>query len=65
MFDLEYIVKRREELSLSQASMAQKMGFSNASVYLKYEKGEYKFKADMLPRLAKALKCKVKNFFTA
>ena len=64
MFDLNYIVGRREELNLTQADMARKMDFSNASVYLKYEKGEYKFKAYMLPKLAEALKCKVENFFT-
>lgn len=65
MFDLQYIARRREELGLTQADMAHKMGFSNASVYLKYEKGDYKFKADMLPKLAKALNCKLKNFFTS
>lgn len=63
MFDLAYIAKRREELGVSQASMAERMGFSNASVYLKYERGEYKFKAEMLPTLAKALNCEVENFF--
>ncbi|EAE2689122.1 XRE family transcriptional regulator, partial [Listeria monocytogenes] len=30
----------------------------------KYETGEYKIKAEMLPLLAKILKCNISNFFT-
>ena len=61
MFNLLYIVNRRKQLNFSQA---QVLGFANASVYHKYETGEYKLKAEMLPMLAKALKCDVKKFFT-
>lgn len=61
--NLAFIASRRNELKLSQEKMANKLGFANASVYCKYERGEYKFKADILPALAKALKCKVKDFF--
>lgn len=64
MFNLLYIVNRRKQLNFSQVHMAQVLGFANASVYHKYETGEYKLKAEMLPMLAKALKCDVKKFFT-
>lgn len=63
MFNLLYIVNRRKQLNFSQVHMAQVLGFANASVYHKYETGEYKLKAEMLPMLAKALKCDVKKIF--
>ena len=44
--------------------MAEILGFKNASTYLKYEKGIYAFKAEMIPVLAKALNCEIGNFFT-
>ena len=49
-------------LGLSQSYMADKLGFSNSSVYWKYERGIYKFNAEMLPALAKVLKCNIQNF---
>lgn len=62
-FDLDYIADRRKELRLSPSEMADKLGFSNASVYWKYEHGVYKFKADVLPRLADALQCGIGRFY--
>ncbi|EAC8114329.1 TPA: helix-turn-helix transcriptional regulator [Listeria monocytogenes] len=62
--DLKYIREKRESLGFSQKDMAIKLGFKNASTYLKYETGEYKIKAEMLPLLAKILKCNISNFFT-
>lgn len=62
--NLEYIMKRRKELGISQLEMAEKLGFKTSSSYLKYEKGIYAFKADQLPALAKALNCKITDFFT-
>ncbi|EAC8843133.1 XRE family transcriptional regulator [Listeria monocytogenes] len=62
--DLKYIRDKRETLGYSQKDMAMKLGFKNASTYLKYETGEYKIKAEMLPLLAKILKCNIANFFT-
>jgi transcriptional regulator with XRE-family HTH domain len=63
-FDLAYIANRRKELKLTCQEMAEKLGFKGHSVYWKYEHGDYKFKADMLPTLASALRCNVKNFYT-
>ncbi|EJE1923341.1 helix-turn-helix transcriptional regulator, partial [Listeria monocytogenes] len=40
--DLKYIREKRESLGFSQKDMAIKLGFKNASTYLKYETGEYK-----------------------
>ncbi len=62
--DLRYIKKRRKKLELSLQEVAQGLGFKNASTYLKYENGEYSFKATMLPKLANILDCKIENFFT-
>lgn len=61
--NLDYMKKRRIELGLSQQYMANELGFKNASTYLKYENGDYAFKAEMLPLLAKILKVNMKNFF--
>lgn len=62
-FDLNYIKRRREELKLTMDDMAKKLGLSNHSVYWKYENGDYKFKAEMLPRLASALQCDISHFY--
>lgn len=62
--DLKYIKERRNKLDLSQQEVANKLGFKNASTYLKYENGSYQFKADMLPKLAKILETNITNFFT-
>lgn len=62
--DLKHIRDRRIELGLSQQYLANKLGFKNASTYLKYESGDYLFKADMLPMLAKILETDLENFFT-
>lgn len=62
-FSLEFIKNRRIELGLSTARVAQLAGFSNSSLYWKYENGVYKFNAETLPALAKALQCEPENFF--
>lgn len=62
--DLEYMRNKRIELNLSQQYLANELGFKNASTYLKYENGDYAFKADMLPILAKIFKTDMENFFT-
>ncbi|KRI37826.1 hypothetical protein APC20_15415 [Acinetobacter baumannii] len=43
--------------------MAEELGFKNASTYLKYETGEYLFKANHLPLLSKKLKCTINQLF--
>ena len=63
-FNLNYIANRRKELKLTSEDMAKALGFSNGSVYWKYEHGVYKLNADVLPLLAKALKCKISCFYT-
>jgi predicted transcriptional regulator len=61
--DLELIKHKRNEFGLSMKNMADSLGFKNASTYLKYEKGEYSFKAEHLPILSNLLKCEIKDFF--
>lgn len=62
-FNISFIKERRTALGISHQKMAELLGFKNASTYLKYENGEYRLKADMLPVLANILKCSVTNFF--
>lgn len=59
----EFLERRRKELGFSLAEMANSLGMKNPSTYLKYERGEYKLRADMLPILARKLKCDINNFF--
>lgn len=61
--DLDYIKNRRIELNITLKEMAESLGFKNSSTYLKYENGDYSFKAEQLPLLAKSLKCKISDFF--
>ncbi len=61
--NLDFIKKRRIELSISHEHMAKNFGFANSSTYWKYENGNYKFKAEQLPQLARYLNCKIVDFF--
>ena len=63
-FNLEFIKARRQELGISTEEMAKVLGFQNYSTYWKYENGQYRFKADMIPVLANILQCEPQNFFT-
>lgn len=63
-FNLEFIKARRQELGISTEEMAKVLGFQNYSTYWKYENGQYRFKADMIPALANILQCEPQNFFT-
>lgn len=63
LLKLDFIKKRRQDLNLSLQEMAESLGFKNASTYMKYEEGEYAFKAYQLPILANKLDCKIENFF--
>ena len=65
VFDLAYIAKRRKQQRITQQEMARKLGFRQASTYSKYENGDYKIKAEMLPQLASILSCQVTNFFAS
>lgn len=62
--NLDKIKQARINSNMSLQHMSQELGFKNASTYLKYENGEYAFKANMLPKLAKALNMEIENFFT-
>lgn len=65
VFDLKYISKRRKDKKITQQEMAFMLGFRQASTYSKYESGDYKIKAEMLPQLADILGCRVENFFAS
>ena len=61
--NLDFIRRRRLEKKLTLQEMAELMGFKNASTYMKYEKGDYSFKAEQLPALANVLGCEIDNIF--
>lgn len=63
ILNLQYIKKRRIELSKTLQELANLLGMKNASTYMKYENGTYAFKAEQLPKLAEVLKCKITDFF--
>lgn len=61
--NLKFLKSRRNELKLSMQEMADALGFKNASTYLKYENGEYKFKANHLPIISEMFNCKMEDLF--
>ena len=61
--DTDFIASRRKELGLTQKEMAKNLGMSSAPAYNKYEKGIYKFNADVIPSLLKILKCGIDDIF--
>lgn len=63
VINLIFIKDRRIALGITLQEMADILGLKNASTYLKYEKGEYLFKAIQLPALAQKLECNISNFF--
>ncbi|MEH6901386.1 MULTISPECIES: helix-turn-helix domain-containing protein [Bacillus] len=63
MLDLKFVKSRRNVKQINLQQMARALGFKNASTYMKYETGEYAFKANHLPILAKELDCDIKDFF--
>ncbi|WP_349407947.1 helix-turn-helix transcriptional regulator [Pseudalkalibacillus sp. SCS-8] len=61
--NLKYIKSRRINLRITQQHMARLLGFKHASTYLKYEKGDYCFKAHHLPLIARELRCDLNQLF--
>lgn len=62
--NLKYIKERRLDLNLTLQHLANSLGYSNASTYLKYENGDYSFRAEMLPILCEVLEEEnIENFF--
>ncbi|WP_100406229.1 helix-turn-helix domain-containing protein [Bacillus solitudinis] len=61
--NLEFIRSKRCNREISMQRMAEKLGFKNASTYLKYENGEYSLKANHLPIIADILSCDINDLF--
>ena len=61
--NLELITSRRKKLGLTQKDMAIKLGMNSAPAYNKYEKGVYKFRADIIPTLSRVLDCEMSDIF--
>lgn len=61
--NLDFIKQRRKELNITQSEMAEKLGMGSNVSYCKYETGAYRFNADIIPRLASALRVPIKKIF--
>ncbi len=61
--NLSYIQKRRTNKRITLQEMAEVLGFKNASTYMKYEKGDYSFRAEHLPPIAIKLDCEIQDLF--
>lgn len=61
--NLKLIKQKRIEEGFTLNEMAKELGLSNGSNYLKYENGDYKLKADMIPTLSKKLGIGITKFF--
>jgi len=58
-----FLKERRLQLGLTQEQVAKKLNLCNASHYNKIENGVFALKAEMLPALAKILRCRMTKFF--
>ena len=56
------IRRRREELGISRNELSKKVRVSETAIY-KWESGEAKPRADMLPKLAHVLGCTIDELF--
>lgn len=63
VINLEFLKSKRNEKGISLQAMSEKLGFKNASTYMRYENGEYSLEANMLPILAEVLECDIQGFF--
>lgn len=61
--NLDFIKSERDKNNITLIEMSTALGFKNASTYLKYENGDYTFKANMLPILAEKFNCTIDDFF--
>jgi Zn-dependent peptidase ImmA (M78 family)/transcriptional regulator with XRE-family HTH domain len=60
----ENIRGRREQLGLTQAQLAERVGFSAPQIVSSIERGEREVKAIELASIAKALRCNLMDLFT-
>ncbi len=61
--NFQLISQQRKNNHITLQEMAEIMGLKNASTYLKYERGEYAFRAGHLPVLAKKLNLEIQDLF--
>ncbi len=62
--NLEFVQRRRIALKLTLQDMAEALDFKHAANYMKYERGEYEFKANHVPVLAKKLNCSIEELYS-
>ena len=61
--NLDIIRNKRIEKGISLEKMAKLLSLANGSVYYKRENGDYKFRPEELPILARTLECDLLIFF--
>ncbi|MDT2845507.1 helix-turn-helix domain-containing protein [Enterococcus thailandicus] len=62
--NLKLIKQKRELKGYSLKEMADLMGFNDKAKYYRREAGEYNFKSEELPQLAKILNIPISKIFT-
>lgn len=62
--NLKFLQQRRAALKLTLQDMAEALDFKHAANYMKYERGDYEFKANHIPILAKKLNCSIEELYS-
>lgn len=62
--NLKFIKKRREELHITQRQMAKALGLNTSAGYNHYENGHRRLTANLIPIIAKVLKCSIEELYT-
>lgn len=62
--NLKFMKQRREELHITQKQMAKALGLSASSGYNHYENGNRRLTANLIPIIAKILRCSIEELYT-
>ncbi len=61
--NLKFMKQRREELHITQEQMAKALGLSASSGYNHYENGNRRLTANLIPIIAKILRCSIEELY--
>ena len=62
--NLKFIKQRRKKLHITQGQMAKALGLSGSSGYNHYENGNRRLPANLIPIIAKVLRCSIEELYT-
>lgn len=61
--NLKFVKQRREELHITQGEMAKALGLTTSSGYNHYENGNRRIDANLVPIIARVLKCSIEELY--